>query len=118
MSRITRWRSTRTALAWSLGSVVLATLALAFYLLVVDLLRYDGHCPGSLLPFLADPQPRTCAFTDYFDRSGLFALRIVVATVWPIALLFVGVAVGVGMARDRQRRGASDAPERSRGDRP
>ena len=70
-----RWRATRLALAWSLGSVAVALIGVALCLLVVDLLLYDGHCPGSLLPFIGDPQPRTCGFTEYLDGHGLFTLQ-------------------------------------------
>ncbi len=97
-----RGRATRLALAWSLGSVTLALVMLALGLLLVDLLRYDGHCAGSLLPFLGDPQPRACTFAEYFDRNGGFTLRVMVASVWPVALLFVTVAVAFGLARDRR----------------
>ena len=99
-----RGRAVRLALAWSLGSIVLATVAVALSLLLVDLLQYDGRCPGSLLPFLGDPEPRTCSFGEYFGGHGLFTFKVVVMTVWPIALLFVSVAAAIGLARDRQRR--------------
>ena len=69
-----RGRATRLALAWSLGSVVIATLAVALGLWLVDLLQYEGHCAGSLLPFVGDAQPRACSFSEYFDRNGLFTL--------------------------------------------
>jgi hypothetical protein len=107
-----RWRATRLALAWSLGSVAIALIGVVLYLLVVDVLLYDGHCPGSLLPFLGDPGPRACEFTEYLDGHGLFTLQVLVATVWPIALLFVVVAVAFGVARDRQRAGLFDQHER------
>ena len=110
-----RWQATRLALAWSLGSVAFAVIGVALYLLVVDLLLFDGHCPGSLLPFLGDPAPRECGFSEYFGGRGLFTLQVLVATVWPIALLFVVVAAAFGAARDRQRAGFHKERDRSQG---
>jgi hypothetical protein len=104
-----RARATWRALAWSLGCVALVTLAVALGLLLVDLSRFDGSCPGSLLPFVGETQPRDCDFNDYFAGHGLFTLRLLVATTWPIALLFVVVAVAIGVARDRRHDG-SDRP--------
>ena len=98
----------RLALAWSLGSIALATIMVALGLLLVDLQQYAGNCPGSLLPFLGDPEPRACSFGEYFTGHGLLTFEALVRSVWPIALLFVSVAVAFGLAMDRQHRDETD----------
>ncbi|MDX1594120.1 MAG: hypothetical protein R3298_07720 [Gammaproteobacteria bacterium] len=83
--------------------VVLAALAGLFLLLLVrDLVAFDGTCNDSLLPFLADSEPRACEFTEYFERHGLFAFEVIVITAWPVAVLFVVLAVFYGVLSDRR----------------
>lgn len=105
--------ATRLALVWSLGSVMVALAGIALILLLTDLQAYQGSCEGSLLPFLGDPRPRACSFVEYFEGHGLFTLRVLLGTLWPIAMLFVVLAVAFGLARDRQRAAspAGDAPD-------
>lgn len=104
-------RTIVVATGWALGGVIMLLAVVALALLLADLVAFDGTCSGSLLPFIGAQASRPCGFGEYFAAHGGFTLQVLVMTSWPIALLFVVVAVLVAGRLERGRRGGQGGGE-------
>ena len=92
----------RGALIGLLLVVVLLAIMIA-WLVIQDLLHYEGSCSGGIFPFLGQQQQLDCSFTEYLQRNAWFSFQLFIYYRWYLLLVPLLIAVILGWFQDSAR---------------
>lgn len=83
--------------------VVVLLAIIAAWLVIQDLLHYEGYCSGSIFPFLGQQQQLDCSFTEYLQRNAWFSFQLFIYYRWYLLLVPMLIAMTLGWFQDWTR---------------